>query len=328
MISILSPDGPYKVVTQEEWWSDSFDATHYAAGYDPTTDFFSQMKSLNLRVPHQPLASINAENSDYVNFAINVKDCYLVYGTVDAEGCLYCKAVSSGKDVLDGLALRKCDLCYEGIASEGCYECSHFTDCKSCTNCFFIEACESCKNCALCFGLHRKEYHILNKPVSKAAYEAFIATETKSRSKVKLLKQKFEEFSSTFPRKASYIQQSENCSGNFIANSRNCHYAFDVTNCDESKFIFWVPNSISSHDCSFGAPVGVELCYQTCSTMSTRSMGTFLNWYNDRVFYSIECHKSKNLLGCIGLKSIAFSINSIPNLVHQPCSTHRVRTSV
>jgi len=37
-------------------------------------------------------------------------------------------------------------------------------------------------------------------------------------------------------------------------------------------------------------------------------MGTFLCWYDDSVFYSIECFNSKNLFGCAGLKNKQYCI--------------------
>jgi hypothetical protein len=53
MISIYSPDKPFKVYHQDFWWSDKWDATEYghADGMDFERGFFEQFRELALRVP-------------------------------------------------------------------------------------------------------------------------------------------------------------------------------------------------------------------------------------------------------------------------------------
>jgi hypothetical protein len=42
IISLYSPDKPYKVYSQDEWWSDKWDAMEYGRAFDDNQPFFEQ----------------------------------------------------------------------------------------------------------------------------------------------------------------------------------------------------------------------------------------------------------------------------------------------
>jgi len=309
VISIFSPDSPYNIYTYDEWWSDKWDALSYGREYDPGQSFSDQLLKLSLQVPHCPLYIRNGENSDYTNYALNMKDCYLVFGATDCDRCLYSKAVANCRDVIDCLAVRHSELCYEGSASERCYNCQFFSECFDCTDCLMLEACDSCRSCALCFGLHRKEYCILNEHVGKLRYEEFLKEiRPLTRLKILELRNNLQELSYGLPHRQSYVHASDNCEGDNISHSRNCFCCFDATNCEDSKYLFWTPKGVTSHDCCFNAPDGVELCYEACSTLGSRCMATFMCWNNDQGYYLLECHYSKNIFGCVGLRRKEYCI--------------------
>ena len=51
MVTMYSPDKPYKVYAQEEWRGDGRDAMEYGRGYDPNVSFFQQFLALYQVVP-------------------------------------------------------------------------------------------------------------------------------------------------------------------------------------------------------------------------------------------------------------------------------------
>lgn len=309
IVTTISPLTPYKIISQDEWWSDEWDPLSYGRDFDFSKSFNEQYNELLIAVPHNALYTKNAQNSEYNNFSLNIKDCYLSFGCTDSELCIHSKTVNRCRSVIDGLSLIDCELCYECIGSEGCYSSLYLNECSNCRFCFFCEACIGCSDCTGCFGLSQKQYCVFNEYVGKDRYEEFLKSlkpftaETFSK-----LSMDFLNFKLKLPHRPYYHLRSENCTGHVIRNSKNCEYCFDVTNCEDSKYLFWCPNGITSYDCTFTAPAGVELCYEVCSTLSTRSMGTFLSWENDRAFYSVECGSSKDIFGCVGLKRKEYCI--------------------
>ncbi len=310
IISIYSADKPYKVYDQKEWWSDKWDGVSYGRDYDFNRDFFEQLSELNRIVPHISLFTTNTVNSEYTNYALNIRNCYLVFGAPNDEDCMYSKFITDCKDVVDCLSLYNCELCYQGVASEKCYNCRYFVNCRNCSDSLLIEDCQGCRNCIGCFGLRSKEYYVMNKFVGKERFDQisrefqFMTLQSFSKLYVD-----FEVLKSKLPHRASYILGSENCSGDMVFNSKNCLSCFDIIDSEDCKFVAFMPKAINSYDCTFGSPDGVEASYNLCSTTGTRfSMGNFLTWNCSETFYSIECHNSRNLFGCLGLRNKQYCI--------------------
>src|SRR3989339_391032 len=69
IISMYSPDKPYKIYGVEAWWSDKWDPFTYAREFDFNRPFFEQFAELQREVPRMALNSINNENSDYTNYS-------------------------------------------------------------------------------------------------------------------------------------------------------------------------------------------------------------------------------------------------------------------
>lgn len=309
IVSMYAPDKSYKVYDQDEWWGDQWDAMAYGRDFDFSRTFTEQFRELNLAVPHISLYTREVENSYYTNFTLNLKNSYLVFGGALDENCLFAKFVSRSKDVVDALSLFSCELCYEGIASQGCYRCQFFMNCRNCSDCLMVEDCQSCQNCMLCFGLRNKEYCFMNEFVGKEKYEQ-IQRELSplTHAKIALLWQKLDHLKVELPHMASHMYASENCTGDMIFNSKGCFNCFDITECEDSRCLYFAPKSVRSFDCTFAAPDGVHFCYNTCSTISTRCMVTFLCWYDDRLFYSLNCASSQDCFGCVGLKNKRYCI--------------------
>lgn len=310
IISIHSQDKPYKAYTPEEWWSDAWDPRDYGRDFDFSKTLAEQLHALYLDVPHVSLHNRNTENSSYTNFALNQKNCYLIFGGSNDEDCLYGNFIVSCKDCVDNLSLFSSELCYEGVASEGCYSCRFFTHARNCTDCTMIENCQSCKNCIGCFGLQGKEYYMFNTYVGKEKYKEYSQEYIYlTPEKIVQLRKKLQEIKVRSPHIESRIFASENCTGDNIFHCSNCLYAFDTKDCENCTYIYFTPRANNSQDCTFNAPDGVAWCYNVASTVSAhQSMVTFFVWYGSNIYYSIECHNSANLFGCVGMKRNEYCI--------------------
>lgn len=310
IISMHSPNKPYKVYDQSEWWSDKWNALDYGRDFDFSKTLAEQLKDLYQDVPHVSLNNINVENSYFTNFALNQKNSYLIFGGGDDEDCMFGKYVVKSKNCVDSYSLFSSELCYEGVASDNCYSCRFFINSRNCSDCLMIEECQSCKNCIGCFGLRQKEYYVFNEYLGKEKYQQF-AQQFKniSHAQTDLLNKKLTEIKNKLPHVQSHIYASENCSGDGVFNSKNCHFAFDAKECENCKFIYSTPKSTNTYDSTYNAPEGNEFCYNICSTVGlNQSMFTFYVWYGNDIYYSIECHHNKNLFACVGLRNQEYCI--------------------
>lgn len=309
IITIYSPDKPYKVYDQDEWWSDKWDAMEYGRDFDFSRNFAEQFRELYEAVPRVSLHTIGNENSYYSCYTLYLKNCYLIFGAGNDEDCMFGKYLAYTKDSNDLLAVYSCNLCYEAVACDGCYDCRFLTNCRNCSDCTMVEDCSSCKNCIACFGLRSKEYCFLNEYVGRERFEK-IAKEYEylTHGKIADLRSKLGSLAVKLPHIQSHIYASEDSSGDAIFNCKNCQYSFDVKSCEDCKYLYNSPKSVWTHDAVYTAPDGVQFCYNVCSTVGSNLITTFFVWYCDRVYYSMDCLNCTNLFGCVGLRNKHYCI--------------------
>ena len=310
IISLYSPEKPHTVYDQDQWWSDKWNALDYGRDFDFSKSFSEQLKQLYIDVPQLSLYNINVENGYYTNYALNQKNCYLLFGAGNNEDCLFGKFVVECKDVVDCLSVYGCELCYEGVASEKCYDCKFFVNCQNCSDCLMIEECLGCKNCIACFGLRKKEYCIGNEQLSKEEYEK-MATKCKqlSHENIKYLKKMLDDLKAKLPHMQSHTYNCEDSSGDGLYNCKNCTNAFDCKDCEDCKNIYFSPKTIETQDCSFCAPDGVRFCYNVCSIIGLEnSITNFFVWYGSDALYSMNCQSCNNIFGCVGLRNEKYCI--------------------
>ena len=310
IVSTVAPDRPYKIYDQDEWLSDRWDALEYGRSFDFNRTFAEQFHELNIAVPHPSLNTTNVENSTYTNYSLNVRNSYLVFGVTNAEDCLYGKFVSQVKGVVDCLSLYSCERCYEGVASQQCYQCMYFSYCQNCSDSAFIEDCVSCKNCLLCFGLRNKQYCVFNEQLDRAGYERKCAELLTGLTVEGVTKAwgALQKLSQTIPHCAAHIYASEDCTGDMISNSKSCKECFDIKNCEDCSYTAFTPNGVSSMDCCFTAPDGVQWCNEVISTLGQRCIATYMCWRCSDTYYSIDCRDCHNLFGCVGLQHQQYCI--------------------
>ena len=127
------PDtSPFPVIENEVWWGDSWDELEYGRDLDFSRPFFEQFEDLRNCVPHPGRAGINFENSDYCNNGANMKNCYMVFATHNAEDCMYCENVWFARDCIDCTRCPRSELCY---------------DCVECADCYALQSSVLCQEC-------------------------------------------------------------------------------------------------------------------------------------------------------------------------------------
>ncbi|MFA5855240.1 MAG: hypothetical protein WC846_03075 [Candidatus Gracilibacteria bacterium] len=302
IISLYSQDKPYKIYDEEIWWSDKWNALDYGRDFDFSRPFFEQFNELLLAVPRRSMNQDGTnENCKYITFGMANKNCYLAFACFYSEDVYYSTGTSFSKDCLDSFRCTECQLVYECSNSHKCYQCAYLNDCSECLDSYLLTDCKNCKSCIACKNLRNKEFHIYNKPASKEEFEAF---------KMKLLEEEtdkyikeFNEWELKLPTIFAHIQNSENCTGNYIENAHNCYYCFDVLmGAQDLKYCFnagWKGKDMM--DCHMAGKES-DLLYEMHATTNAHN-SAFCSLFRggSDCYYCDNTSSTNNCFGCTGL---------------------------
>jgi len=308
MISMYSPQSPYKIYAHDEWWADNWDSRMYGRDFDFGRPFFEQFEELLLAVPRFNLMRNQSVGSEYVNFGFGSKNCYMTFGSVENEECLYGHIVWESKDSVDTLYLYKSELCYECIDCIGSYRVLYSQECESCTESIGLFDCRSVSNSIGCVGLKQKSFCIFNEQKTKEEYETFLKEHPiTDPATLRLIFAKQRELRGALPQRHFFGSHNSGVSGNHIYNGKNIQDSFDVKGGENSRFIYTSRNAKDSYDIAFSPDI--ELSYYSITTLKCNRV-QFCHLVNasSDVYYSDCCFSVRNMFGCAGLKSGEYCI--------------------
>ena len=310
IISIYTSDADYKVFCNKCWWDDRWNALDYGKTYDFNKSFFQQFDELLHSIPQMNLLSWQSENCEFSNYIDHCNNCYLVFGGSDSKESYYSDDIGSGNNFVDCIGCRNSELCYDSVDLNKCYNIISSIECSNSSNLIFCYDCNNCSDCIFSFNLNQKKYHIFNQEYSKEEY-------LKEKEKLNLNiyneylhnKERFLNLKKEKAiRKYANIINSENCSGNNIANSKESQSIFDSTNLQDSKYIESSTNSHDIYDIFGSSSKGCELsCEGVCIEGNNIISGFYIaGGYN--IYYSQFVIACNNIFGCIGLKHNEYCI--------------------
>ena len=310
IISAYSKDTPFPVYKNDVWWGDQWNPLEFGRDFDFSKPFFEQFAELQKVVPREGTSVFFSENCDYNGHIRESKNCYmnaLIHGCEDTHYSYWCVG---NKDVVDSHVCNDSTLAYECIDCKNVYECVYCQECVNTRNCYFSYQLLGCENCIGCSNLTRKKYHIFNKPVSK---EEFLALKDKIlNGSQETWSQGVEFYNKMFAaanHRTVHNLNSENCTGDHIFDSKNCHMSFDVFTCEDVNYSI---SSADSHDICFCYSAGWPSCeeiYMSCVTRGSSNIAfCYYTFYSSGLRY---CDQSMNLndsFGCIGLRQKQFCV--------------------
>ncbi len=315
IISMYKKDSVFPVYSNDIWWGDTWDGKDYGMDFDFSRLFFEQIKELHDKVPHFSLAvaSTTCENSDYVNHAGYLKDCYLVYNTDYAERCMYSKAVNRCFDCLDCFKIYDCEACYECMNSYNCKFCTYLWDSYNSSECHFSYNLIGCQNCFLCTNLRNQEYYFMNEKYTAEDWKRKV-DEFKSKNSDNDIFQMFLKVSNRFSVKQIHENNTENCTGDYLVNCKNCFDCYDCEYMENSRYCYDVKKgdgvSYKNMDVSsFG--VGLLECYEGGTIGYNDNHCLFCEnvWGSSDLYYSMFCmNNCRNCFACVGLKKAEYCI--------------------
>ncbi len=309
IISIYSADKPYKVYKSSYWYGDAWDALEYGRDVDFKRPFFEQLKELQLAVPRLALSNFFNENSDYCNMTAHNKNCYLVFGGDYNQDTMFGTLCMNNVSALDLDFSNYNELCYMLGDSLNCYDCQFVFDSKNCHNCYFVSDCTGCNECILCTNLVNKSYCIDNKQYSKEEYfqkkqEFLDGTFSKQQDNFERLRQLMGQRIVKY----AHIVSSQNCTGDYIKNSKNCTMCFNADGSEDSKNILYC---YKVRDCFNSSLLGhkSELCYEVQSIFSSYDCQfSYCVIDSSNIRYCDFVVNCQNIFGCVGLRNKKYCI--------------------
>ncbi len=307
IIAMYPPDTPYKVFEHKEWFGGDFDLTEYGIDYNSDGGFFSQYKKLQLSVPRPSLFVKNSVGSEYTNSVENLKNCYLVFDSIEAEDSAFCMFLVKSKNCYNCCATLQSDTCYGCVESKKLYKCFFLEFSRDCIDSAFLYDCRDCQNCFASTNLRHKKYCFLNEQLTKEEYEKKMSDiNLGDRDVLNEWKDKFNKLKETAFRKPDDNERSVSCVGDFIKNSKNCYHCFYVDNGENVAYTIGGINTRESYDLIGG--LDNELCYEAWGLRIYNC--SFCSNVDDsrECEYSDLCSSCTNCFGCIGLRNKKFCI--------------------
>lgn len=286
MVSIYSPDKPYKVLCAPCWWSDKWDQLKNGRDFDFNRTFMEQFDEL-IRDSHLiTLFGTRNQNSEYVNQETDDKNCYMNAGGHYNEDCYYNTYSLWGKNNVDNYWIIRSELCYECINCENCFNSTYLQDCQNCTDCNYCKECVGCQNCFGSFGLRHKKNYFFNKPLPKSTPPKAL-----EQAKKHFLK---------FPHRANKNINCEECTGDYLLECKNVEEAYLFEKSRDVKYGYIGLEVKDSMDLSsFGWG---EALYNVASSIELNNVIAASSTINlNYSQYCFVCFNSSDLFGCTAL---------------------------
>ena len=307
IISMYAPNTPFPVYSQEVWWQGNWDGTAYGRDFDFSRPFFEQFHELTMVTPRIALLNVNGENSNYCNFTGDVKNSYLIFGSVYSQDCYYGSPYYS-TDCVDTLVVRECELCYECVDCRKLYNCTYCQDCNSSNSLVYCKDLQGCAECIGCVGLRNVKFCIFNEQLTEEDYkkrkQEFDLCDAKVHT---MLQKKLEVLSLERPHRYAVSMNSENVSGSHVFHSKDTSESFFADRCHDCAYCAQVIDLKDCYDCNY-VEEG-ELCYEYFGMYGVRQMlfSYFLRNVTNSI-YSEFCVSCDNLFGCSNLKNKSYCI--------------------
>ncbi|NBX86510.1 MAG: hypothetical protein EBQ80_04675 [Proteobacteria bacterium] len=310
IVSIYSPDKPYKVFSRTHWESDAWDAMQFGRAYDFSKTFAEQWDELNVAVPHIALWNGDTNNADYSHDVSKITDSYMVFDAMDVGESLYINAANDLVSCVDVTAIAQGEMLYECVMVDNGYKSFWCSFCKTIAECDFCYNCRNVKNCFGCVNVVNGQYLWFNQQLSKEEYERRRQAFWAQPNFMELAQAEVRKLMLSLPHKYADIMQCEDCTGHHLFNSSH------ATDCFESGEL---EHCLHCHDCrkadhaayAGNLIVGPSYMYECQNIVGGATASAFCFLCADglaNAYYSTECYGCEYIFGCVGLKRKKYCI--------------------
>jgi len=313
IFSLYPNESGKKIVTEEEWFKDSWDSLEYAQDVDFSTNFFEQIYKLEKEVPVFALRVEYMTDSPYCANASGLKNSYICFNSSYSENCMYGNAVDFSKECLDNSHVNHSERCYECFWSQKCYQCYFTIMSAESSNLWFCRDCISCNDCFGCANLRKASYCIFNKQYTKEDYTLEIEKmKLNTLAGIKEARVKARAFWNTQPTKCNQGIKNYNSTGSYVTNCKNANDCFLLREGENMRYCQYlqVPKNKDCYDASAWGE-NMELHCETCLCGGNTYNMKFCTdcWPNcENLEYCVSSFSSTDCFGCVGLKKKQYCI--------------------
>ena len=302
MISMYSPDKPYKVYSPDVWESDKFNPLDYGREVDLSRSFFEQLEELYSDLPALWLLAFHNENSEYVSYCANVKNCYMIFASSQNEDSLNSRWVMNNTNIVDSNNISFSNHLYSCVDCRNLTHSFYNAKCFDGSHCYGSYDLQWCTHCIWCYNLRNKSYCIENKQYTKEEYE---------KEKQKYLSNLPEVFKRSL-KNAIFCEKtsvnSDNVLWDHVVESKNTQYGFDIEKCEDSKYVTNILDMKDSMDIDFQA-FETQLCYNNLwIERTTKCSFNFAAVWWANIYYSYVVVGCSDVFGCKWLVNKSYCI--------------------
>ncbi len=268
-MSSYRSNAEFPVYCLDCWYGDNWNQLKQGRDYDFSRPFFEQFKELIQVSPRASLFVTQGTiiNSDYCNAVTAIKNCYLIFGSNEAEDSFYCNFIKKCSNLCDCTEVYRSELCFDCVNCDQCYGLIGCDNCRGCRDSAFLDDCSGCHDCFACVNLRNQKFCLWNKQLSESEYK-------KERKKIDLTnrkiyqttREKFEKF-----RQNQGIYQyyhgfnNIKSTGDYINRCKNSKFIFDCYELEDCKYVTRVNGAKDCFDLDHFGWEGLELVYHSVS---------------------------------------------------------------
>lgn len=305
IFSMHPKSAPFPVMRNEDWMGDKWDPLATGKPFSFNRPFMDQFAELNAVAPKYARIVLKCENCDYCNNLSDNRNCYMVFSMSNSEGSMFCEDSYWTKDCVECTRTVHSERCYDCVDCLRCYELQSSEACENCGNSTFLSYCRGCRDCFGCVNLRNAQYCIFSVQKTKEEYREFISRfHGANFCEREEMRKKFAQEVLKYPRPHATFHMSEDCTGNYITESKNVHESSFIVGGENLKYCFYLVENV--HDCMDFSLTGrnAELIYESCTCVINVSRLRFCmqcrNGCSD-LFYCYGCDACQDCFGCSGL---------------------------
>lgn len=328
ILSQFHPDIWLEIYWISAYLSDSRSDTTYWKTFQATRPFFQQYSELIQSTPKlsQTMSIRNLQsNSKYVNYAADLKDCYLVFDTDNNENCQYSTKINHSSDCFDCYNTLHSQLCYECIDSSHLYSCKYTQSSNDCNNSIFLYNCINCEYCICCTNLTWKSYYFNNAHIWKEEYQKRII-EIEKRWLVQKYEKIFNELLSCTERFPLHNTNSSWCIWNWLHNCHNTNFSFNISESSDIKYSQRIHNATDVMDVFSFWSASQKLYYSTSVWRSSSNLTFCVNNY--KAHYNLYCYETRKNSFAFWCANFEKKDNWIFNKVYSKKEYERITTQI
>ncbi|PIZ73385.1 hypothetical protein COY07_02055 [Candidatus Peregrinibacteria bacterium CG_4_10_14_0_2_um_filter_43_11] len=257
---------------------------------------------MRAKVPRLAIFNTQSENSEFTVHSSKNHNCYMGSSIVNSEDTHYSDWAFNCRDCMDLLFCNRLEMCYQCFASQDCFHSNYLELCSNVTESFFAFDCRGSKRLVGCVSLRNRKNHILNQPASKEECFSVIKRLKTDRTFFLEFKKQFEALKAGMSKRDTWMINSENCTGDYIVNSKNAQFAFAVEDAEDARYLYESEKIKDAYDVT---RVGQgEMLYEVTAGVDLK-FAKFCNltYHSDNMAYCDNCQNSSTCFGCVGLKN-------------------------